>query len=124
MSLLLVNPILTVEMLERVRAAAALDPRGHDPRFATDYVTRDGEIVGAMSICSVPVSNVWIHSAKCRAADSLMLINIARSLSHRATGGKPVLTLCAPTSPLLPFMPRFGFNKLGETIVFEERSVT
>ena len=123
MSLLLVNPILTLEQLSKVREAARLDPNGHDPRFATDVVTREGEIIGALAICSVTLSNVWIHSEKCRAADSMMLINIARSLTHRCANGRPTMTMCSSKSPLLPFMEKFGFLKLGESNVFEERSV-
>lgn len=123
MSLLLVNPILNVEMLARVREAAALDPQGHDPRFATDVATKDGEIVGAIACCSLPLTNVWSHSVKNKAVDTMMLINIARSLTHRMGGGRNGLTMCAPSSPLLPYMERFGFKRLGEFILFEERSV-
>jgi hypothetical protein len=86
-------------------------------------VTRDGEIVGALAICSLPITNVWIHSEKCRALDSKFLINYARSITHRFSAGKPGLTMCSPHSPLLPFMEKFGFTKMGETILFEERSV-
>lgn len=123
MSMLLINPILSAETLAKVRAEAAADPRGHDPRFATDVVTKDGEIVGALAVLSLPVTNVWIHSQKCRAADSMFLVNYARSLTHRLAAGQKALTLCAPASPLFPFMEKFGFVKLGETVLFEERSV-
>lgn len=123
MSLLITNPILTAEMLQRVRTAAAADPRGHDPRFATEVATKDGEIVGAIACCSLPITNIWSHSEKNHVRDTIMLINIARSLTHRVSGGRPALTLCAASSPIFPFMERFGFVKLGETVLFEERSV-
>ena len=123
MSMILLNPILTPAQLERVRQAAALDPLGHDPRFATDVATRDGEIVGALSICNTPLSCIWSHSQKNRAADTMMLVNLARSLSHRVTAGRPCLTTCSANSPILPYMEKLGFVRLGETILFEERSV-
>ena len=123
MSLIVVNPILTPEQLAVVRAAAQADPRGHDPRFATDFATKDGEITGAIACCSLPITNIWSHSQKNTARDTMLLINVARSLTHRINGGRPGLTMCAPNSPIFPFMERFGFVKLGETVLFEERSV-
>ncbi len=123
MSMILLNPILTLEQLERVRQAAALDPLGHDPRFANHVATRDGEIVGALSICNTPLSAIWSHSQKNRAADTMMLINLARSLTHAATGGRAAITACSAGSPIYPHMEKFGFRRIGETVLFEERSV-
>ena len=123
MSLLLLNPILTPAQLADVRAAAGRDPRGHDPRFANQVATRDGEYIGALNICNMPFSTIWAHSEKCRAVDTMMLINLARSLTHNLTGGRPCITSCTKDSPIYPYMERFGFVRLGETVLFEERSV-
>lgn len=120
MSDLVTFPILNVETLARVRAAASQDPTGHDPRFATDYAMKGGQIVGALSICSIPVSCIWSHSTLNGPRDTMQLINIARSLAHRAAPGKPVLTMCSPRSPIFPFMERFHFVRVGETVLFEE----
>ena len=112
--------ILTPEQLARVRAAAAADPARHDPRFATHAAVRDGEIVGTLSVCRLQVTNIWSHSVKNRAIHTARIIEHARKLTHEKCAGQPWVTMCAPNSPLLPFMGRFGFEKLGETILFEE----
>jgi hypothetical protein len=112
--------ILTPAQLEAVRTAARLDPARHDPRFATHAVLRDGEIVGALSVCRLQVTNIWSHSVLNGAIHTARIIQHARGLTYKAAAGRPWVTMCAAGSPIYPFMERFAFQRLGETTLFEE----
>ena len=118
---LIVRPVLSEETLLAVRAAAAADPRGHYPACPTHYATmRDGEIVGSLSVCAVPVSGIWSHSVKMNARRTAELVNIARNLAHAARPGQKVVTMCAETSPIFPHMEAMGFVNIGKTVLFTE----
>lgn len=120
MEFLNVRPITTATELGAVRAAAALDPRGHVPVFPTHYAQRGGEIVGALSVCAVSVSGIWAHSEKLQARSTAELVNIARNLAHLMNPGRAIVTMCADTSPIYPHMEPLGFKKLGPTVLFIE----
>lgn len=119
--MLIYEDILTPEQLAEVRAVAAADPARHDPRFATHAVRRDGEIVGALSVCRLQVTNIWSHSVLNGALHTARIIEHARQLTRVQAAGRPWVTMCAAGSPIYPHMERFHFVRLGETTLFEEQ---
>lgn len=111
------------EELPALRAAAATD--AHQPVMPTHLVVRldeEGreEIVGYASLQAVALLNVWVHSEKVRARESLMLLNTAENVA--ACNNLHVCAMpCAQQSPFRNLMHKLGYQFLGDTGLFIKR---
>jgi len=97
------------ELLE-LHAAAAED--NHVVVAATHVVEKAGEIIGYGSIGSVMMLNVWIHSQKGRARDSLTCLREAERLATEQ-GQTLICMPCAQNSPFIPHIRKLGYTPLG-----------
>jgi hypothetical protein len=113
-----VKPIITKAALDAVQAAAAED--SHTLLCPTHIVFRDGEIIGSMSVIAIPLVNIWAHSQKSNVRNTVEIINAARNIGRQKNNGLPVVTICAPISPISPLMPKLGFTKYGDTTIYLE----
>lgn len=95
--------------------AAAKD--GHCPICPTQEAVKDGEIVGAVSLGSVPLVHVWMDSKRVKARDSVRLL---RELEERAArmGFRVICCPCTDSSPYRPVMERLGFLDGGGMRLF------
>ena len=101
----------TPEQLAALQAAAASD--NHAVVHPTHVITRNGEVVGYASILApVALVNVWLHSQKVHARDSLHLLKVGETLAAE-TGASAVLFPCSVDSPFIGHMERLGFERLG-----------
>lgn len=105
-----VRPIADVRELEALAAAAKADD--HDVLFPTHIARKDGEIVGYASIGALALVNVWAHSQRLRARESLTLLNLVENVAH-ALGQRTVCMPCAEQSPFRPLLPGLGYKNLG-----------
>lgn len=105
-----VRPLSSQEDVKKLLDLAREDE--HTVLFPTHLVTKHGEIVGYGSINAMPMVNVWLHSRKVKARDSLHLLNIAENIAAN-TGLKSFVMPCSQHSPFHPHMEKLGFNRLG-----------
>ena len=106
------------EELPALRAAALAD--NHEIIAPTHVFEKRGEIVGYASLGSVPLVLPWFHTKKCKAADTLYLINQLENLSANS-GQKLVCVPFAEGSPLEPFIERLGYVRGGKfNLTFKE----
>lgn len=118
---LILQPILTDQLLQQVQAAAASDPRGHIPIWPSHACYLGGEIIGSLSCCATPVSGIWAHSEKSNARHTREMVNLARSLTLLMTNGKTAITMCSENSPIYPFMEHMNFVNVGSTMLFKNK---
>jgi hypothetical protein len=107
-----VVPISNPEELQILERVAASD--NHRVIAPSHIVVKGGEIVGYGSIGQIPMVNVWLHSQRVKARESLALLNLAENIAALA-GFKVICMPCAEDSPFLPFMERFGYESLGKS---------
>lgn len=106
----MVRPLSSKEDAQKLILLAREDE--HTVLFPTHLVTKHGEIVGYGSINAMPMVNVWLHSHKVKARDSLHLLNIAENIAANA-GLKQFVMPCSQHSPFFPHMEKLGFKRLG-----------
>lgn len=110
-------PMKPAELAELVRLAAEDD---HGVLCPTHLVVKDGAIVGYLSLDATPIVNVWLHSKKVRAVDSVALLR--RLDEEMQARGKPEYVMpCCEISPFYPHMDRLGFNRLGAAVFHQRR---
>lgn len=85
----------------------------------TDIIVKNGEVIGALEICSTPVVFMWMHTQKARIRDSICAWQYAENIARR-TGAKHVLFPVPKTSPFYTIIrkPSLGYVELPNTVVF------
>jgi len=101
-----VKKITTPEQMLAVQAAAEADD--HTMLYPTHYVEKDGEIVGAWCINSVPTLHTWSHTEKMTAFDSIKLMPVADAIMQDR-GTPTYITFVATHSPYFDKMGKLGF---------------
>jgi hypothetical protein len=97
--------------IEPLQAAAARD--NHRVLAPTHIATKDGQIVGYVSMGAVPVTHVWMDTQQVRARDSLSVLTTIENLASIRGWGLMCLP-CSDQSPYLGFMDKFGYSNLGK----------
>lgn len=113
-----IKKLESVEALNELRAAAAGD--SHCVMWPTHVLQKDGETVGYVSVCSMPVVNVWVHSQKTSALENVRTLKAVEA-ALRANGITEYVMPCADDSPFFEKMQRLGFSKIGQTTLFVKR---
>ena len=112
----IVRAVKTLEQESRVLQAAR--ENNHSMICPTHFVERNGEIIGASSLATVPLVLIWSHTEKLSARDSIHLKMVYDSIME--TKGLPrYLVACDETSPYNAHMKRFGFKPFWKTEIFE-----
>jgi hypothetical protein len=89
---------------------------GHGVIYPTHAVMRgDEEIVGYGSLGRVPMFFAWLHSRKLGPRESFEAWRQAEALLK---GRGPVCVPCTDGSPLLPFLEKKGYSKVGTAHLF------
>ena len=104
---------ITPDELQALVAAAADDH--HSVLFPTHVIKRDGEIVGYLSVCATPIVNVWAHSKKINALQSVRLMHKLED-ELKSNGILNYIMPCAKDSPYYPHMQKLGYTALGENV--------
>jgi len=99
---------MTPALRPAVVAAAAED--GHAVIHPTHAVLRGNEIVGYGSLGAVPMFFAWLDTHKLSGPESFRAWAAAEKL---LVGRGPVCLPCMDDSPLLPFIARKGYVKIG-----------
>lgn len=105
-----VRALTGTDDLARVLTAADADQ--HMAIFPTHVAEKAGEIVGYASIGFVSLVNVWAHSQRLHARESLALLNLVENVA-RAGGHRQLCVPCAENSPFRPYMAGLGYQVLG-----------
>ena len=104
---------ITPSELQALVAAAAEDK--HTVLFPTHVIRRGEEIVGYLSICATPIVNVWAHSKKVNALQSVRLMHkLDDELKKNGVG--TYIMPCSKDSPYYPHMQKLGYSVLGENV--------
>jgi hypothetical protein len=115
-----IRPI-TSEDLAALQLEAAKDD--HQVWFPTHTLWKDGELVGYISDQVMPVVNLWLHSKKLKAKDSLQLLKQYDEYC-KAKGQNGYVMPCSQNSPFFPKMPKLGFRYFGSTSLFYKNLTT
>lgn len=110
------QPITTAEEMADLVTAAASD--NHGVLFPTHLVKSDGDTVGYVSICAMPIVHVWLDSRRVHALQSIRLLRKADAMLRDA-GIQSYVIPCSKESPFYAHMERMGFSILGETVLFQ-----
>lgn len=87
----------------------------HCVLYPTHVIRKDGQVAGYVSVCATPIVNVWLHTQKVEALDSVRLLGKLDDYM-RMIGQDSYIMPCAKTSPFYPNMERLGFTVLGENV--------
>lgn len=101
---------------QAVLAAAKADNDGIV--LPTHLVEKNGEIVGAASLCVLPVLMVWSDSKKVGPKDSLILNHTYQAMLNDR-GQNTYVILCNKHSPYNAHMKSFGYQSVWETEIFK-----
>ena len=113
-------PSLKLVSNENIEALAKkLQEDNHPLLFPSHVVEKDGNIVGALSIGSTPVSFFWMHSKESSPLDSLIAIQVAENIA-RVQGQRVGLVACSETSPFYQQMEKLGYKLLMKTVIFQK----
>ena len=103
--------------LARLKAAAAEDNH-HRLIYPTDVVIdRQNQVVGYCSAGNLPMFFAWMHS-QAPARDTFEAWHLAQDLMK----GRQHCLAIQGHSPLLPFVERMGYERLGEAILYLRRA--
>jgi len=80
----------------------------------THVFEKSGDIIGYANVGTMTPVNTWFHSKKCKARDSLQIINVLENMV-RISGGQAMLAPVSNQSPFLPVMDRFGYINMGSS---------
>ena len=88
----------------------------HSCLYATHYVEKDDEIVGAFSISS-PTVYWWMHTEKIKGRDSYRIGALMTKLLSDNSPGIHYAPI-QPDSPYYPLMDKLGYKSLGNWEIF------
>lgn len=100
--------------LEKVKELAASDD--HVTLFPTHVVEREGEIIGYISLGAIPTVNLWMHSEKVQARDSVHIMGQIDAIMNDS-GMNMYYMPCDGKSPFYPVMEKFGFKRIMKTVL-------
>tara|TARA_R100001082_G_scaffold103553_1_gene74335 strand:- start:631 stop:1002 length:372 start_codon:yes stop_codon:yes gene_type:complete len=80
----------------------------------THVFEKSGDIIGYANVGTMTPVNTWFHSKKCKARDSLQIINVLENMV-RISGSQAMLAPVSNQSPFLPVMDRFGYINMGSS---------
>lgn len=94
----------------------------HEVIAPTHVFTKEGEIVGCVSIGAVPLMLPWFHTRLCHARDSVYYINQMENLAANLFTGSGLI--CVPVvkeSPFQQHIGRLGYLEAGSaTVTFKK----
>lgn len=88
-----------------------------DNHFAiapTHVFEKSGEIIGYANVGTMVPINTWFHSEKCKARDSMQIINVLENMV-RVSGGHTLVVPVSSVSPFLPVMNRLDYVNMGSS---------
>lgn len=89
----------------------------HRVLWPTHIAMKGDEIAGYASLGTVALVNLWSHSQRMTARDSLTLWKEMEQ-NARAIGFPAICVPCSPDSPFRPLMPRMGYGFVMESGFF------
>lgn len=101
---------------ERARLDLIAKDDGHIVIAPSHVVTKEGEIVGYASLGTLPMLHVWLHSKRVQARDSAAMFQLGENILH-ARGAVAVCLPCCEESPYYEHMDKFGYRRLGRTVL-------
>jgi len=112
-----VREIRDAEELAELKERAAADD--HSAVAPTHVVVKgeDDEIVGYLSIGSIPLVNFWMDSENASARDSFYAFQVAEN-AMALNGVRRFVMPCADKSPFSKLMSRMGFKNLGKSTMY------
>lgn len=104
----------TAAWLPQIHAAAQADG-GHAVMKPTHVAVRGKQVVGYGSLGALPMMFAWLDTKQLSARESFALW---RAAEEQLKGRGQVVVPCGTDSPLLPFMEKLGYKKLGTAHIF------
>lgn len=103
------------EDASRLEVAAAAD--NHGVAAPSHVICRGREIIGYLSIGTVPSVYMWLDSKAMHARDTVDVVNFYEN--YIAGSGASGFFLPVPdASPLRPFVEKLGYNLVAKTTLF------
>lgn len=88
----------------------------HEVIAPTHVFVKDGELIGCASVAAVPLMLPWFHTTKCKAADSVYMINQMENLLANIMAPNGNDLICVPVvknSPFEPYIERLEYVNAG-----------
>ncbi len=108
--MVVVRPLKDKDELVRLNTEANWD--GHVPILPTHVFEKAGELVGYASVGSMTPVNLWFHTKKMKARDSISVVSSLENMI-RLNGGNGTIVPVSDKSPFLPVMSRLGYSNIG-----------
>ena len=116
------NPFPTVKLIQTLdqeaRVLQSARDNNHSMICPTHFVERNGEIIGASSLGSIPLVLVWHHNEKVSAKDSMHLKLVYDSIMETKRLPRYFIA-CDESSPYNKHMNRLGYKHIWKTDIFE-----
>ena len=110
-----VKKILTVEEQKEVINAATKDD--HSIHLPTHKIVKNGEVVGAWSLGSIPLVMTWNDTKKINSRESLLIQNAINSIMNDR-GQEQYFIACDENSNYRKYMERCGYKLFWKTDIF------
>ena len=108
-----VEPV-TEKTLPQIHAAAAADG-GHAVLQPSHAVVKGDEVVGYGSLAVMPMMFAWLSTQRLTPRESFSAWKQGEALM---AGKGTVCVPCGMDSPLLPFMEKMGYTKVGTAHIY------
>lgn len=96
---------------------------GHVALAPTHVIWKEGQIVGCVSVASIPLIIPWMHTKLVGPRDSVNVLNATENLLY-AAGHQVWAMPCMANSPYFKFMESFGYLNTGLTTLFFKKGQT
>ena len=114
-----IRPLTTPEDFAKLTDVAAKD--NHGVYYPSHIVEKAGEIIGYLSVCKIPLVELWAHTEKAKPLDSMIMVNAGENLV-RMLGQEHVFTTIGSNSNFRPVVERhLGYSKIYDTTVFVKK---
>lgn len=109
-----IRPMRTEDIAPLVKAA---NEDGHEVILPTHIIEKGGDIVGALSMNSVPTVLHWMDTEKCSVRDSLNAMNFFENFMSGG-GAQSFILPCSDKSPYISLIEKMGYAKAGSFTIF------
>ncbi len=79
----------------------------------THVVKKDGELLGYISLGSIPMVLLWMDTKRAKVRDSLCVQNFIENMARNG-GARQLCIPCATKSPCRPYMDKLGYTSYGQ----------
>ena len=106
-----------IELAERPGVVASMRADGHEWLGHSHLVERNGQVIGAAALGTMPLVMVWHDRARVQVRDSMHLKRVYDAIMETKGEGRYLIG-CDRGSPYSALMAKGGFRPVWETQLF------